>query len=673
MRLISRQRGVVLMLVLLSMLMVGGTVFLIAIGNSANQQSRTTPETLEKLDVLKNARDALLGYSIALNAGGSRPGQMPRPDHANDGNYDGNADDVCMTSADLTGATILSGAGMSVTNLRCVGRLPWNTLSVQLPDTSAQDSTGVVPWYVVSQNLADFSFCMKVLNPTTAAGAVTTFAGCPVTAGPAWPWIKVCDASGKVISDRVAIVLIAPGVPIQTEGRMQARPAISADPRNFMDAVPTPTGWASLPAASRCNTFDNGNLSNEFIMADVSVSFNDRLTYITIDELMESVERRVATDAREAMITYKTLVGTYPWLAPLVNPAAQTQANTSTPAAFAVNSNLALAGTMSGLLPFQSNNQEMRFMTELTWNVVTSTADTTNPTGTLSTTQSSFSCYAGTYTCRIRLTGSISAIPRTITATEFTALRTASIATPSVACRYSQNSAINCEPFVYSTQIVSYVVQRRASSLLPWTTLPGSYSGTRTRRITIAPISATPTFTPDSSAILARRRLSAAVNVALDVTDRWVPTTAGVAPFDLLTGAIDTDAGSKRTGTMATSGLSTATVSQIRVSPVLPDWYFSERWYEFMYAAISPDSAPSAAGVSANCSANCLAAGARTGFDVIVLSAGKAIGTQSRTPTPTISDFLEAPNATGASTRMFADVSKKRDSTYADTVATIPR
>jgi hypothetical protein len=105
----------------------------------------------------------------------------------------------------------------------------------------------------------------------------------------------------------------------------------------------------------------------------------------------------------------------------------------------------------------------------------------------------------------------------------------------------------------------------------------------------------------------------------------------------------------------------------------LPAWYLTQKWYEHMYAAISVDSTPSS-GISAACTTNCYSAGARTGLDAVVISAGPQIGAQNRyVVSPTVSDFLELPNNTGTTTRTFADTTAARTSSYADLLSTIPR
>ena len=48
--------------------------------------------------------------------------------------------------------------------------------------------------------------------------------------------------------------------------------------------------------------------------------FNDRLAFLTVDELMEAVQRRVLGDAVDALKTYRDAHGRYPWLSPFENP-----------------------------------------------------------------------------------------------------------------------------------------------------------------------------------------------------------------------------------------------------------------------------------------------------------------------------------------------------------------
>ncbi|MCA3035561.1 MAG: hypothetical protein ING33_10235 [Rhodocyclaceae bacterium] len=677
------QSGVILLLIVMGILGLGAGLLLLAI-NTANSE-RSQRKFVSGSQALAAGKQALIGYAIgSLTGSGARPGWLPLPDTLANTNYNGQSDATsCLNGAATNGMPALSGVDAQVATLRCLGRLPWNDLGLAIDGASEQDLLGLVPWYAVSPNLADPNAgsgqCMTVLNPTTAALTATTFS-CPTTTTPAWPWLKVCDNTGRILSDRVAAVLILPGEAIKTTGRTQLRtnPATGANPNgygfpaDFLDAVPTPAGWASIPVAQRCTTFDNAALSGEFIIADLSSIFNDQVVYITVDELMLEVERRVANEIREAIVKYKATSNGYPWLATLANPSA---VSTST---------LAVPGILSGLIPFATppSVTSQKFLTELSWTITTIVGGDSYSLPATSSPQ--FFCYGGTYQCRLRTTAD-AAIPRTITTAEFDALKVSSISTPAASCSYTYDTSIktiNCDAYSYSqTSTVSYRVDRRPCST-PYVvgTCAGTrvfinnFSGTQTRNITVtftvSQGSGSPASVPASSATTANRTVTTtnatALSGALSVTsESWVPAAAGTAPFDDSSGPfLPWTADSAGTGRIALT---------IRALPELPAWYLTQKWYEHMYAAISVDSTPSS-GTSAACTTNCYSAGARTGLDAVVISAGPQIGAQNRyAVSPTVSDFLEAPNTTGTTTRTFADTTAARTSTYADLLSTIPR
>ncbi|MFM7460614.1 MAG: hypothetical protein ACKO15_07245, partial [Burkholderiales bacterium] len=276
---LRRQSGVILLLIVLGILGLGAGMLLLTI-NTANTE-RSQRKFVSGSQALMAGKQALIGYAIgSLTGTGARPGWLPLPDTLANTNYNGKSEvGSCLDGGATNGMPALSGGGAKVAALRCLGKLPWNTLGLSIDAASEQDLLGLVPWYAVSPNLADPNAgsdqCMTVLNPTTAmATAPGTFV-CDTTTTPAWPWLKVCDDTGRILSDRVAAVLILPGEAIKTTGRTQLRTnaATGANPNgygypaDFLDAVPTPAGWASIPVAQRCTTFDNAALSGEFIAA----------------------------------------------------------------------------------------------------------------------------------------------------------------------------------------------------------------------------------------------------------------------------------------------------------------------------------------------------------------------------------------------------------------------
>jgi len=671
----NRQGGIILLLIVLSMLAIGGVFFLAAVNKGAGERAQT--QSVDGARLLAVAKQALIGYAVGdLSATGARPGQLPLPDTLFNGNYDGSADATsCLNAAAVNGLPPLSGGGAQVANLRCLGRLPWRTLGLSIDGTSERDVLGLIPWYAASPNLADpniTSACMSVLNPITAASSTATFS-CGVTTGPAWPWLKVCDNTGRLLSDRVAFVLILPGEAIATTGRGQARTIGASgygNPADFLDAIATPAGWAGLPVAQRCSAFDNAGLTGEFIATEKTSVMNDQLVYVTIDELMIEVERRVASGVREAISKYRTDTGGYPWLATLADPSVVSLTTRATP------------GTLSGLVPFATppSVTSQKFLTELSWSITTTGGGDVYAPPLTST--PIFFCYGGTYQCRLRTTAG-AAIPRTITTAEFDALKVSAITTPTSNCWYTFNTpakTVNCDVATFNQlSTVSYRVERR-SCLIPYVLCIGgfanlaNYSGDQTRVVTVAFTvtqgSGAPSFLPTTATAPARRSVISAAGTALNgllgAADSWTPTAAGVAPFDVSSGPFLNawTADSAGTGTFS---LTTRALAE------LPAWYLTQQWYEVIYAAVSADATPSS-GTSSNCSTNCFSAGGRNGLDVAVISTGAPLAGQNRySGSPLATDFLEAPNATGVSTRSFASSTATRSAAYQDTVVTLPR
>lgn len=676
------QSGVILLLIVMGILGLGAGMLLLAI-NTANSE-RSQRKFVSGSQALAAGKQALIGYAIgSLTGTGARPGWLPLPDTLANTNYNGKSDATsCLNSAATNGMPALSGVGARVATLRCLGRLPWKDLGLSIDGASEQDLLGHVPWYAVSPNLADPNAgsgqCMTVLNPTTVAAAAPGTFICGTTTTPAWPWLKVCDNTGRILSDRVAAVLILPGEAIKTTGRTQLRTnaATSANPNgfgypaDFLDAVPEPAGWASIPVAQRCTTFDNAALGGEFIAAEVSSVFNDQLVYITIDELMVEAEKRVVIEVREAMFRLRQItgaldyteadfVGSFPWLASIGNP--------SDP----VNAFLATTGTSAGLVPFHVGGEQ--FLTELSWLI--SGADSFSPLIAASPT---FTCTVSGVArqCRIRQDAT-TAIPRTVTPADMATYKTYALTAPSVTCSWNTtlpDQKLDCTSYTVFTQAnpTSYFVQHRPCCAGGWTSF-GDVSGTTTRTVTltVGVTDGATRFANGSSSTHLRRRIFPSATggvVEISIADRWNPSGGTIVATATLpptgTGSAQNTAAGPPSGDY---------VSDIRRYPVLPAWYLSQNWYQHIYGAISADVAPPAL-ATASCAANCFTSGGRNNIDALFISVGAALAGQTRySGSPTAADFLESVNATGSTTRTFAPPSQPRNTTYADSVVTLPR
>jgi hypothetical protein len=296
---LSKQKGAVLILM----------AFIIGLGVLAYMLHAFDPARLrleqdkKTYQTLNEAKQALIAWSVSHQY---TPGQMPWPDrHLDPGIYDGSSD--CATTA------------FQYSNL--LGQLP------SLPDTSPcldkntglsvyiglstypglgqdfRDAQGNRLWYAVSRNLVrkyDAPVSDPIINPN-------------IINAPTYQWLQVLDRNGNLVSDRVAAVIIAPGDALDGQNRAGA-----ADASQFLDRFQI--------GAAVFNNRGYATDDEDFIMGDDSrnvssndpafvqpYNFNDKLVYITIDELMAALEKRVGEQVRTSLKTYQDANGYYPY------------------------------------------------------------------------------------------------------------------------------------------------------------------------------------------------------------------------------------------------------------------------------------------------------------------------------------------------------------------------
>lgn len=243
---------------------------------------------------LNTTKQALIAWSVSHP---NVPGQMPFPDRGLGGGYDGNSD--CYTGA------------FNYSFL--IGQLPTQgqTAPCMLPRTGLgedfRDAQGNSLWYAVARNLVH-EYQAPSFDPIINPNLVNKTSD----------WIHVVDRNGNLISDRVAAVIIAPGPPIGLQDRSAAAPT----PDQYLDKiVRTSDNKPFKNYGYPLNVFDD----NEFIIGDdsrnISFSdntfqkpyyFNDKLVYITIDELIAALERRAAVEAKSLLNSYNSKNGYFP-------------------------------------------------------------------------------------------------------------------------------------------------------------------------------------------------------------------------------------------------------------------------------------------------------------------------------------------------------------------------
>jgi hypothetical protein len=315
---LKKQGGVALILAVVILVMVATTIALnffdIAALNSKQDQDASK--------ILAEAKLALIGYSLNRVGSGERPGNMPRPDYfaasESPANYDGTADGGCLDSTKSNGLPMITTGA----NMRCLGRLPWQTIGLNLNNPTEVDVIGKVPWYAVSANLVDPG-CLDEINPDLLNMTYTGYICHSATKLP-YPWLTVRDSRGNVLSNRVAVVLILPGRVINGQSRATSP---LANVGNYLDSVVVPVG-CNTPCVP--GTYSNADFDNDFIMAsgltgvnvdqndqNAAITINDRLLYITIDELMAELTKRAAVEAKRVLRGYKALHGNFPFAASL--------------------------------------------------------------------------------------------------------------------------------------------------------------------------------------------------------------------------------------------------------------------------------------------------------------------------------------------------------------------
>jgi hypothetical protein len=354
-----RQHGIGLLLAFVVLIMAAGYVLssMLSPANVRLAQERQATE------ILNSSREIVIANAIGASGIPNQPGNLPYPDVLSNTavpkNYSGVSDAGCFDQSKIDGLPLIQ-VGVE---LRCLGRLPWKSLGLTGTSFTENDTTGAAPWYSVSGNLIG-TLCLAFLNPDVLSFSHTGYI-CPAqgigapTSLP-YPWLTVRDSRGIVLSDRVAVVIIVPGAAINGQVRPPS-PNLSG-PTHYLDsATVTVTSVTAGCAVPPCTlTFNNADLDNDFIQADISETFNDRLIYITIDELMEKIETRAGQEIRASVERFRQQNGSFPWLAPFADPTQYANYAAST-------------GSRVGLIPYYKAGQP--FITDFSWRITNGTID----------------------------------------------------------------------------------------------------------------------------------------------------------------------------------------------------------------------------------------------------------------------------------------------------------
>ncbi len=278
---------------------------------------------------LKATRDAILAHlaNPDMDATGRRIGQFGLlPDLAFTGQ--GAPYLQCAYRTWIPGAALASAEAKG-SAARCFGRVPWLALGLDLGAFDSVDEAGLIPWIVVSPNLVVTKNCMPNLTPAIVAVAVTN--PCPGAAGQRpFPWITVVDERGNVIAKNVAFALILPGAPTGAVKR-----SLTAAPNAWLNSL---TVLPGCPAPCVPGTYNNSGYQQANGQPTVLISsnlttdglqhvswladprqFNNKVLWVTVDELFAYLERRARQVLNRALLAYKNdpTKGYFPYAAAL--------------------------------------------------------------------------------------------------------------------------------------------------------------------------------------------------------------------------------------------------------------------------------------------------------------------------------------------------------------------
>ena len=624
-----RQRGAIL-LVALTVTLLAGTSLLLARMDGTQVLRRHEAESTAR--ALADAKRALIGWSVAAGLAGSgvehAPGVLPFPDRNGDPRgYDGWSD--CVTS------------GLSDRHL--IGRLPWAGEASPCPDRTLgvelRDGSGEPLWYSVSRNLVNHRGGGS-LDPSINPGLLDS--------SPAWPWLRLIDARGGVVvgSDgeplEIAAVIIAPGAPFPGQSRTGAAPGAA----HFLDAVTVngvtydnadSDGCQDRVAGASSHTDCPALVGEEFILypdsrdtGDDSDAFNDRIAYITAEELLRIAEARALGEMATVLERYRSRHDAYPWMAPYADPGADSTSTVLYHASVDGSGN-----TRRGMLPIHAvPGQLYDTGYALRWTIDSGAVVATTDPSSLGSTPPPTDA---------ELYALASAMPQTTTVP--------------AACAWNGDDGVRCtgEPYRFAsgTRITwnGSIRQEREVEVehhVPeWNFSGGS-----------GVVSANPTASSSRTrTVTASSNLPASFRVSVRGRNREDACIDSACTSTVTTGLSVERTLTADTGTVATF---TFTGLEYDLSPAqdgIPQWFVDNDWHRYVHVAVSgeetaPGGVPSGACIGAG--TNCLTVNAsgvgRTDVPAVLVGSGPALPGQNRAGCGAgcLGEYFEPPdNASG--------------------------
>lgn len=252
-------------------------------------------------------------------------------------NYDGTSETKCYGEKDDTSHT---NEGDAI----CLGKIPWKELGLPYLNNE-QDGSGQIAWFAFSANLMDRN-CFFPFNSNVLAVKKVEFTCENATQILPYPWLKIRDAQGNIISDQVVFILFIAGEALPTQRRTPLPTLADAD--QYLDSV---TIDSSCHQPCQSGNFHNGDRNNDFIIGNRSKTFNDQLIYITLEEYLSFIEKIVLNTTSKAWLNFYKKYQNYP---NLIDPTKNQETN-----------------DYFGKFPFYiiDNSNNYFFETEVSWKI----------------------------------------------------------------------------------------------------------------------------------------------------------------------------------------------------------------------------------------------------------------------------------------------------------------
>ena len=314
----AKQKGAALII----MAFIIGLAVIAYLLHALDPQRLRAEQDKKTMQTLNQAKQALIAWSVSNRL---HPGQLPFPDRNLDGNYDGNSD--CNSPVSTFVYSFLIG------QLPILGQTnPCISPQVGLAE-NFKDAQGNRLFYAVSRNLThkyenfyeDATAVISrepVINPDMTEYPLlnpnyNNYPDIKVDVK-SYPWLRVVDANGTLISDKVAAVIFAPGNALSGQNRTGASPSIEQYLDTFvMSGITQSNTIYTQPNQVFVMGQDSSTVKSDDTRFVHPYKFNDKLIYITIDELMDAVGRRAAYEVSTILNQYKAKAGHYPYAAPL--------------------------------------------------------------------------------------------------------------------------------------------------------------------------------------------------------------------------------------------------------------------------------------------------------------------------------------------------------------------